>query len=831
MKKKQFYKVTGMTCSACSSHVEKAVAKLEGVDQVSVSLLTNQMVVEYDADKIQDLAIINAVEQAGYEAFLPIPDSKVVEEKKQEPIKQELADMKKRILLSTIFLLPLMYLSMGHMLGWPLPSIFLGEQNAFLFSFTQLLLTFPILAVNQKYYHSGLKAIKNKAPNMDSLIAIGSMAAFVYGLIVIYQIGYSLGHGKLEQVHHYSMSLYFESAGMILTLVTLGKYLETRSKNKTSDAIYKLINLSPKTATILVEGKEKIVPTEEIRKGDRLLIKPGDTIPVDGKVIEGSSYVDQSAITGESIPIKKEVGDRVISATLNQAGSFQFEAQKVGEDTTLSQIIRLVEEASSSKAPISKLADKVSSIFVPTVIIIAVLATIVWLFLGYSFEFALSIGIAVLVISCPCALGLATPVSIMVATGKAAESGILVKTAESLEIAHSIDALILDKTGTITTGKMQVVGVVSTEDKDLFYTVAMALEKNSNHPIAKAILTFLKEQKQIKEEQAKDFEIIEGKGIQAFLEGEKYIAGNRDFMQEQGVLLTLQPKEEIATNIYVAKQNHLLGIFSIRDKIKQNSRQAISQIQKMGIEVYMMTGDEQKTAQTIAKEAGIENIMANVLPQDKEKKVRQLQEQGKKVAMVGDGINDSPAITRANLGIAIGAGTDIAIESADMVLMKSDLKDVITALQLSKKTIQNIKMNLFWAFFYNTISIPIAAGIFYPIWGVRLNPMIAAAAMSLSSVCVVLNALRLKRFVPNQKDKKGSLKRKEENKMIIEIQIEGMSCNHCKQAVEKALQNVPEVQNVTVSVEEKKAVIQGTEKLEKTLLKQAIKQAGYEVKK
>lgn len=816
-----------MTCSACSSHVQKAVSKLDGIKEANVNLLTNSMQVEYDHNKVTSTDIIKAVEKAGYGASRLL--EKKEDSKNRITIQDPSKELKKRFLISLLFLIPLMYIAMGHMVHLPLPTILLGSENALIFSFTQLLLTIPILYINRNYYQVGFKALKNRAPNMDSLIAIGSLAAFLYGIFAIYMIGFGLGHQQREIVETYRMSLYFESSGMILTLITLGKYLESKSKKKTTDAIEKLMNLTPKTTTILKDGKEITVATENVQKGDIVLIKPGERIPVDGKVVKGMSYVDQSAITGESIPVKKQEGDTVISATINQNGSFQFLAEKVGENTTISQIIALVEEASSSKAPISRLADKISGIFVPTVIGIAILAMIIWLILGYSFEFALSIGIAVLVISCPCALGLATPVSIMVATGKAAENGILIKEAESLEIAHKINCIVLDKTGTITEGKMEVASIQVAEGytENQVLQIANLLEQHSEHPIAKAVLQKCKEKEIKKQEDLDYFETVTGKGVKGKIGEDWYFAGNSNWMQEMKIETTLLPKDNIATLVYIAKNTQIVGVLSIRDTIKENSKQAINEMQKLGIEVYMITGDQKEIAESIAKEVGIKHVIAEVLPQEKEKKIQELQWQGKKVAMVGDGINDSPAIMRADLGIAIGAGTDIAIDSADMILIKSDLQDVVNAVELSKATIRNIKMNLFWAFFYNTIGIPVAAGVFYPLFGWTLNPMIAAAAMSLSSVCVVTNALRLRRFsIKRQKTEK-----KEEIKMNVIIKIEGMACQNCVKHVKAALEQIEGIQQVQVSLEEKQATILVDKEVEEEEIKKVIEEAGYKVVK
>lgn len=754
---KQKFDVTGMTCSACSAAVEKAVRKTTGVEDVTVNLLTNSMEVEYNPDQTGSSNIVQAVEQAGYKASLPGTPGD--EASKGNPMEEEVKSMKNRLITSFLFLVPLMYISMGHMMGWPLPGIFHGTSNAVIFAFTQFLLLIPIVFVNRKYYSNGFKALLRRAPNMDSLIAIGSGAAIVYGIFALYRMAYGLGHNQLDLVAQYSMDLYFESAGTILTLITVGKYLETRSKGKTTDAISKLLDLSPKTAVVFRDGQEVEIPIQQVVVGDTVVVRPGQSIPVDGVVSEGSSAVDQSAITGESIPVEKKIGDTVIGATVNRTGYLQIQAQKVGDDSTLSQIVKLVEEASSSKAPISKLADRISAIFVPVVISIAILSVVVWLIVGQSFEFALSIGIAVLVISCPCALGLATPVAIMVGTGKAAQYGILFKSAEALETLHSVKTVVLDKTGTITQGKPAVSELLPAEgvQKSQLLSVAASLESRSEHPLADAVLERAK-QEDLSIMEVRDFQAISGRGIQGEIHQTTCRVGNLAMMKENDVDTSrfedtaTAMAQKAQTPLYVALGKQLLGLISVSDPVKPTSQQAISSLQKMGIRVVMLTGDNQHTAQAIATQLGLDHVVSEVMPQDKEEQVRSFQAKGEKVAMVGDGINDAPALVRADVGIAIGAGTDIAIESADVVLMKSDLMDAVTAIQLSRATIKNIKENLFWAFIYNAIGIPLAAGVFYASLHWKLNPMFAAAAMSLSSVCVVLNALRLKLFRPKQQD-------------------------------------------------------------------------------
>lgn len=754
----QKFNVSGMTCSACSAAVEKSVRKLEGVSDVNVSLLTNSMTVEYNEEKIETGEIEKAVENAGYAAsiFIPGVDASA-KSKPANSVDKQIKGMKQRLIVSFVFLLPLLYISMGHMMGIPTPMWLHGTKNAGNFAFLQLLLTLPIVYVNRKYYQSGFKTLIHRAPNMDSLIAIGSSAAIIYGIFAIFKINYGLGHNELGIVEKYKNDLYFETAAMILALITLGKFLEARSKGKTSEAIEKLMDLAPKTATVVRNDKEVEVPVENVELGDIVIVRPGQRIPVDGVIVEGSSSVDQSALTGESIPVEKQTGDKVYAATINKSGFFKFSAEKVGSDTTLAQIIRLVEEASSSKAPISKLADKISGVFVPVVIAIAVLSSIIWLIVGESPEFALSIGISVLVISCPCALGLATPVAIMVGTGTGASNGILIKSAEALETTHTIDTVVLDKTGTITEGKPVVTDIIAMNglpEKELLL-IAASIEKPSEHPLADAVVEKALDSGLILKN-AEKFEAVPGRGVTAELDNIRYIAGNMAFMTEMGILIgdiketsdTLA--EEGKTPLYFADENKLIGVIAAADVVKPSSPEAIDKLKSMGIDVVMLTGDNKRTAEAIRKQLNIDKVVAEVLPQDKENVIRNIQETGKKVAMVGDGINDAPALVRADVGMAIGAGTDIAIESADIVLIKNDLRSVVTAIKLSKATLRNIKQNLFWAFFYNILGIPLAAGLFYSILEWKLSPMFGAAAMSLSSVFVVTNALRLKFFKPGE---------------------------------------------------------------------------------
>jgi len=755
--KTEKFDVTGMTCASCVAHVEKSVSKLEGVKTVNVNLLTNSMTVNFDDEKLKIDSIEKSVESAGYEAHVRelAANSGAVSTPKIDFVKLEQDEMKMRWWISLVFLVPLLYISMGHMLGLPYPHAFHANENALLYAFTQFLLTLPIAFVNKKYFVNGFKTLFKAAPNMDSLIALGSSAAIVYGIFAIYRIGYALGHADMETVSQFSNDLYFESGATILTLITLGKYLEAKSKSRTSDAITHLMDLAPKTATVLRENLEIEIPVEQVVVGDIVIVKPGQRVPVDGNVESGNSSVDESALTGESMPVFKQKGDAILSASMNKSGYFTMQATKVGNDTTLAHIIQLVEDASSSKAPISKLADKISSIFVPVVIGIALLSIVVWMLLGYPFEFALSIGIAVLVISCPCALGLATPVAIMVGTGKGAEHGILIKSAESLEMAHKIDTVVLDKTGTITEGKPQVTDIFTgtsiTEIQLL--ELAAALEKPSEHPLSEAILLEA-EKRDLKIKVVENFQAIPGLGIEATIAGKKYQAGNLKLMTDRKVNLhdfaKLSDKlaDEGKTPLFIADEKEILGIIAVADIVKPTSKEAVELFKALGMDVVMLTGDHARTAAAIQSQLGITSVVAEVMPQDKDKEVARLQAAGRTVAMVGDGINDAPALMRSNLGIAIGAGTDIAIESADVVLMRSDLLDAVTTLRLSKAVMINIKQNLFWAFFYNIIGIPLAAGVFYGVLGWKLNPMFAAAAMSFSSVTVVLNALRLLRFKP-----------------------------------------------------------------------------------
>lgn len=879
---KERFDVTGMTCSACSSHVEKSVSKLTGVENVSVNLLTNSMQVEFDENKLDTAGIIKAVEDAGYGAAVKDEHAKFgaktsgqsgsQENNGLSAVEQNVKNMKKRLIVSLIFWIPLMYVSMGHMiyqwLNIPMPPFTMnflhGNENAITYAFTQFLLLLPILIANQKYFKNGFKTLWHRSPNMDSLIAIGAGAAILYGIFAIYRIGYAMGHGDMMVIHQYAHDLYFESAGTILTLITIGKYLETKSKGKTSEAITKLLNLAPKTVTVVRDGVEQVIDATDVEKGEIFLVKPGESVAVDGIVLEGKSSFDESAITGESIPVPKQEGDTIVSASMNKSGLIRAKATKVGEDTTIAQIMRLVEEASSSKAPIAKMADKIAGVFVPTVITIALITGIIWLISGATFEFAMSTAIAVLVISCPCALGLATPVAIMVGTGKGAENGILIKSGDALETAHQIDTVVLDKTGTITQGKPVVTDIIcaagKNADKTQLLQIAGSLEKGSEHPLAEAIVNYCVTNN-ISLEKVTDFNALFGKGIEGTVSGTHYYAGNEKMMKEKGISLSTEQKNQIQalakqgrTPLLFADEKQFLGIVAVADVVKPTSKEAVQKFRDYGIHVIMLTGDNEVTAQAIKEQVGIDEVIAGVLPTQKEEKISALKQAGHKVAMIGDGVNDAPALASADVGIAIGAGTDVAIESADIVLMKNDLLDAVGAVKLSKAVIRNIKENLFWAFFYNSIGIPLAAGVLYPLFQIKLNPMFGAAAMSLSSVCVVSNALRLRwvklhdakktQSEPHQdvaastiadinqhnaldNNIKSTNNDKGESTMTTTISIEGMMCAHCQAHVEKALKEVAGVTEVTVSLENKNAVVTGDASVE--TLKQAVVDAGYEV--
>lgn len=867
---KEHFAVTGMTCSACSARVEKAVSKLNGTNEVAVNLLKNSMVVSFDENILSTADIITAVEKAGYGASVQNAIKKSAsstDTNSENTAQQAYIQMKRRLIISIIFAVPLFYISMGHMLGAPLPSWLTGTANALPYAFTQFLLLLPIIFVNFKYYSVGYKTLFHLSPNMDSLIAIGSSAAIVYGIYAIYKIGFAFGINDLATVEQFSMDLYFESAGTILTLITLGKFFESRAKGKTSDAITKLMNLAPKTATRLINNTEEEISIDNVQLNDILIVKAGEAVPVDGIIIEGKGLIDEAALTGEPLPIEKEINMQVIGGTINKSGYFKMRVTKIGADTTLAQIVNLVDEATSSKAPIAKIADKVSGIFVPVVITIAILTAIGWYILGYPLEFALSIGICVLVISCPCALGLATPTAIMVGTGKGASNGILLKSAEALETAHTVDTVVLDKTGTVTQGKPIVTDIVlfNEEKASHLLQIAVSLEKLSEHPLAEAILNEATKQK-INILPVENFTQIAGQGLSGKINNTLYFAGNSRLLSANNLLTDeiVKISEKFAsagkTPLFFASTNEVLGIIIVADTIKPTSPQAIAELKSMNIDVIMLTGDNAKTAQNICNQVGINHVISEVLPQDKEQEIRKLQSSGKKVAMVGDGINDAPALARADVGIAIGAGTDIAIDSADIVLMKSDLLDVSTAIKLSKAVIKNIKQNLFWAFIYNIIGIPIAMGLFYTTFGLKLNPMIGALAMSFSSVFVVSNALRLRFFQPSHQNsittKQNTANFTETNIVSVHINtkskgdvsmsllgnilhkhsgtkkvisIEGMMCQHCVKHATEALQKVDGVTSVEVSLENKNAVVYVNDSVTDDMLKNAIIEAGYEV--
>ncbi|EMB22259.1 heavy metal translocating P-type ATPase [Treponema denticola OTK] len=875
MGKKIKFNITGMTCSACSSHVQRAVEKLEGAAEVQVNLLTNSMSVNYDEAILGTDKIIEAVEKAGYGASLADSLKNSSSNKnsaggktsgtrsfQNDAAKLERDKIKKRLILSLVFMIPLFYVSMGHMASLPIPHFLHGIENALIFSFTQFLLALPVLIINKKFFTGGFKAFLNKAPNMDSLVAVGSGAALIYGIFAIYKMAYGMGHGDMETVRLFAGDLYFESAAMILTLVSLGKFLEANAKGKTSQAITKLMNLRPKTALVIRNGNEEEIPVEEIVKGDLILIKPGFSIPVDGIIVEGNSSVDEAAITGESLPVEKTAGDKVVSASINLSGTFIFKAERVGDDTTLSQIIALVEEASASKAPVSKLADKISNYFVPAVIVIAVITLFIWLIAGEGFEFALSRAISVLVISCPCALGLATPTAIMAGTGKGARLGILIRSAEALETAHKTNTVVLDKTGTITQGRPDVIDIKKTENfsEDEVLSFAYSLEVLSEHPLANAVIKRAKE-KNLEALKIKDFKAEHGFGISGIEEasGLKILAGNEKLFQKNNIEIS-HAKAEIdalaekgATPLLIGVSGgtggsssetdtgaKLIGIIAVADKIKEGSIESIAEFKAMGIKTIMLTGDNKKTANAIKAQTGVDDFSAELLPQNKKNEIEKLQQAGLKTAMIGDGINDAPALMTADVGIAIGNGTDIAIESADIILMNDNLQTAVDSIQLSRAVMRNIKENLFWALFYNSLCIPLAAGVFYPLFGIVLSPMIAAAAMSLSSVSVVSNALRLNYFKPKRKCKisrdAGSTescaadknKIKEKELMNTVLKVNGMQCQHCVSHVKEALTKISGV-SAEIDLGAKTATITHPESVSVADLKKAIEDAGYTV--
>ena len=839
------YTVTGMSCAACSSRVEKAVSKVDGVTSCSVSLLTNSMGVDGSAS---DRAVIEAVEAAGYGAAVKgrgndqkgaaAGSLESMESAKDALIDRETPKLRKRLIASVIFLIVLMYFSMGHMMwDWPLPSFFVGNHVAM--GLLQLLLTIAVMVINQKFFVSGFKGLIHGAPNMDTLVALGSAASFGYSVYVLFAMTDAQVKGDMDAVMSYMHEFYFESAAMILTLITVGKMLESHSKGKTTDALKSLMKLAPKTATLIRDEKEVVVSIDDVKSGDIFVVRPGENVPVDGIVLDGNSAVNESALTGESIPVDKAAGDKVSAATLNQSGFIRCRATRVGEDTTLSQIIQMVSDAAATKAPIAKIADKVSGVFVPAVITIAVVTVIGWLLAGETAGFALARGISVLVISCPCALGLATPVAIMVGNGKGAKSGILFKTAASLEAAGRTQIIALDKTGTITSGEPVVTDIIpadpSVSDNELL-KFAAAVEEKSEHPLARAIIRKAKEEK-IEPEEVTDFSAVVGNGLKGVLRGNEIAAGNLKFIEKTAEIsddirkIADELSKEGKTPLFFAESGSLLGIIAVADTIKEDSAQAVKQLRNMGIKVVMLTGDNEQTAKAIGKQAGVDEVIAGVLPDGKESVIRNLKRHGK-TAMVGDGINDAPALTRADTGIAIGAGTDVAIDAADVVLVKSRLIDVPAAIRLSRATLTNIHENLFWAFFYNVIGIPLAAGLWYPLLGWKLNPMFGAAAMSLSSFCVVTNALRLNlcKVYDSKRDKKiKQIKESEEKNMTKTLNVEGMMCGHCEARVKKALEALDAVDEAVVSHTDGTAVVTLNAEVSDDLLKETVEAQDYKV--
>lgn len=833
---KEKFDISGMTCAACVAHVQKAVEAVRGTSNVNVNLLTHTLTLDFDREEVDAKAIISAVERAGYGATLSDKANRHRSETDlpKDILSRQAKSLRHRLVVSVAFGIPLLYLSMGTMWGLPVPSFLQHNTNPIAFAFTQLLLTLPIILTNKSYYTKGYRGLLNRTPNMDTLIAIGSTAALLYGIWAIYMIGHGLATADKNLVERYSMDLYFESAAMILMLITVGKYIETISKSKTGDALEKLMKLSPATALVERNGEYVELPVDEVKVGDMVLVKSGGAIPVDGVVVEGSASVDESAITGESMPTEKSVGSKVIQATVNRAGFIRVEATQVGNDTVFAEIIRLVEEAATTKAPIAKLADRVSGIFVPIVIAIAIVTAIVWLALGQTFEFALSSAITVLIISCPCALGLATPVAIMVGTGKGAENGILFKSGEALEIAHNVECVVFDKTGTITEGKPKVnqVFVYDNIGETELLTIAYSLEALSEHPLAEAVVEYSKS-KGIVPNAVEHFVAIAGMGVVGEMGGARYIAGNSRLMEQNGID-TNHYSEKVKqltllgnTTLIFAKDNNVIGLIAVADNIKTTSAEAVASLHAMNISTVMLTGDNCAVAKNIADKVGISRVVAEVLPQDKERTIADIMAEGKTTAMVGDGINDAPALMRADVGIAIGDGTDIAIDSADVVLMKNDLLGVASSIRLSRAVIRNIKQNLFWAFFYNAIGIPLAAGVFYPALGIRLTPIFGAVAMSLSSIFVITNALRLKRFKPYKSNKQQIKKEKNTmNKKIVKI--EGMMCQNCVKHVQKALDTLG--LTAVVSLDTHSATIENPTVSDEAIIK-AIVEAGYKVTK
>ncbi len=817
------YIVGGMSCAACSARVEKVTRAVPGVLDAQVNLLAGTMQVEAENELVSD-AIIRAVADAGYRAELPgAKKQKDNSEKNEETVK-----MKRRIIASFFFLIILMYFTMGHMIGLPLPAWYHGKENVLVAALLQFLLTLPVVIINRSYYQKGFRALLKFAPNMDTLIAVGSGAALSYGVFVLFRLAYGLGHGDMVTVEHYQNQLYFESAAMILTLITLGKFLESRAKGRAGDAVRKLMDLSPKSATVLRDGVESTIPVEQVMLGDLIVIRSGERIQVDGTVVSGHAAVDQSAITGESVPVDKAVGDSVSAGTICTEGFFHLRAERIGDDTTLAQVIRLVEEAGGSKAPIARLADRIAGIFVPVVMTIAAAVFAIWMILGYSFEFALTTGISVLVISCPCALGLATPVAIMVGTGRGASMGVLFKNAQALENLHKVNTVVLDKTGTVTAGKPSVIAVLPNGiSSKALLSIAASIEAPSEHPFAKAILD-----RSAPETDAKDFTVLPGQGVSAIVNGEKIFGGNRKLMESIGV--TVPAYEELTakggTPLYFAKESgSYLGCIVASDVIRIGAQESISEIKKLHLDVVMLTGDNKDTARAIAHQAGIDHVISDVLPADKAKAIASLQKEGRNVLMVGDGINDAPALATANIGMAVGSGTDIAMESADIVLMNNSLIGIYNAFCLSRATIRNIKQNLFWAFFYNVLGIPVAAGALYPLFGILLSPMIGAGTMSFSSVFVVTNALRLRLFRGKEASGCNGVICEIEEVTVMEqvLKVEGMMCPHCKARVESVCKEIMGVSDAVVDLQAKQVTVTGN--VSRDALAQAITNAGYEV--
>lgn len=835
---KKRFDVSGMTCAACQANVQKAVEKL-GVDSVNVNLISESMTVNYDPSKISKDDIIKAVVDIGYGAR-PKDDTEGENVSLKEA--EEMSTIT-RLKISFAFLIPLMYISMGEMINLPIPSIFKGPTGAVNYAFVQFLLAIPVIFINRKFFISGFKGLIKKAPNMDTLVALGSSAACIFGIFAIMRMSYAQGVSDFDTLMHYRHNIYFESSATILTLITLGKYFEARSKGETKSSLKNLMDLAPKRANIIKDGVEKSVDVSDLVKGDIVLVRPGEAIPVDGIIIEGSSLVDQSAITGESIAVNKEIGDEVISASINKQGSFKFKASRVGEDTTISQIISLVNDANETKAPIARIADKVAAIFVPLVIVIAIATFVIWTLVSKNLEFALNLMIAVLVISCPCALGLATPMAIMVATGKAAQLGLLFKNAESLENLHKTNTILLDKTGTITEGKPVVTDVATDLDEKDFLEIAYGIEINSEHPLSSAIVAYARE-KSVKQLEVNDFKAISGLGISGQISDKTYLAGNERLMTENNISLgkyeklALKYSEEGKTSMYFSEGEKIIGLIAAQDIPKESSRKAIKDLKNLGYELIMLTGDNEKTAEAIRKDLTIDKKFAQVLPQDKDKVVRKLQKEGKKVTMVGDGINDAPALARADIGVAIASGTDIAIDSCDVVLIKNSLLDLVESIKLSKMTIKIIKENLFWAFFYNIILIPIAAGLLYPFIGITLNPMFAALAMSMSSVFVCLNSLRLRSFKANNKKRRNNNEEKEVNEKEIKmselnkmiVKVDGMMCENCAKHVSKALMSLAGIENVDIDLANKEALVDYFGSINEKEISDAINEAGYEYK-